>query len=339
MLRTVRFQKLQERRILLNDSGDGAGGIIPVYKPSGPTSHDMVAMLRKRFGIRKIGHTGTLDPLAEGLLLCCTGKCTRLSRFFMALDKEYRALARFGASTDTMDSEGRILNTVSGVELETERLALICKELVGESEQTPPMFSAVKRNGKPLYRLARQGKQIVLTPRPINIYKLALMSVEGDRAHLKIRCSSGTYIRALIDDIGKRTGFGAYLESLTRTAIGPFDIRSSYAPEQINELECGEMAMIPEKALEFLPAFVTTRSEGIRFSHGQNVKFDPMRYRAPVHTREKGNMETSESGPVLDESAFLTILTENGNFLGIGSKGESGTVKPIVVFRPGGGET
>lgn len=323
----------------MNDPVKGFDGIIPVNKPRGPTSHDIVAMLRKHLGMKKIGHTGTLDPLAEGLLLCCTGKCTRLSRFFMSLNKEYLAVARFGASTDTMDSEGYFTHGISDVVLDRGRLNDICRDLVGEIEQTPPMFSAVKMNGKPLYRLARKGKSVDRIPRLVRIYGLTLISVEDYRAFLKIRCSSGTYIRSLIDDIGKQIGPGAYLESLTRTSIGPFKLHNSFTPEQMKKLGFEKIAMVPEEAMSFLPAFMLTASERKRFNHGLSIEFDSARYRAPFLPRDTETAKKGEVGTGSNQQSVISVLSENNTFLGIGSRSGLSTIKPMVVFRSGNGET
>ena len=207
-------------------------GILLVDKPQGWTSHDVVAKLRGVLGERRIGHSGTLDPMATGLLVVFLGRATRAVQFAEAHEKTYLADMRTGIVTDTQDITGEVLKT-SGIRPKREDLLSVLPEFTGELMQLPPMYSAVKINGQRLYKLARNGVEIQRQPRPITIGELSLLGEgEGDFS-LRIRCSKGTYIRTLVNDIGEKMGCGAALSSLRRITSGDFSISQAYTLEQI----------------------------------------------------------------------------------------------------------
>ncbi len=207
-------------------------GILLVDKPQGWTSHDVVAKLRGVLGERRIGHSGTLDPMATGLLVVFLGRATRAVQFAEAHEKTYLAGMRTGIVTDTQDITGEVLKT-SGIRPKREDLLSVLPEFTGELMQLPPMYSAVKINGQRLYKLARNGVEIQRQPRPITIGELSLLGEgEGDFS-LRIRCSKGTYIRTLVNDIGEKMGCGAALSSLRRITSGDFSISQAYTLEQI----------------------------------------------------------------------------------------------------------
>ncbi len=207
-------------------------GILLVDKPQGWTSHDVVAKLRGVLGERRIGHSGTLDPMATGLLVVFLGRATRAVQFAEAHEKTYLADMRTGIVTDTQDITGEVLKT-SGIRPKREELLSVLPEFTGELMQLPPMYSAVKINGQRLYKLARNGVEIQRQPRPITIGELSLLGEgEGDFS-LRIRCSKGTYIRTLVNDIGEKLGCGAALSSLRRITSGDFSISQAYTLEQI----------------------------------------------------------------------------------------------------------
>ena len=207
-------------------------GILLVDKPQGWTSHDVVAKLRGVLGERRIGHSGTLDPMATGLLVVFLGRATRAVQFAEAHEKTYLADMRTGIVTDTQDITGEVLKT-SGIRPKREDLLSVLPEFTGELMQLPPMYSAVKINGQRLYKLARNGVEIQRQPRPITIGELSLLGEgEGDFS-LRIRCSKGTYIRTLVNDIGEKLGCGAALSSLRRITSGDFSISQAYTLEQI----------------------------------------------------------------------------------------------------------
>lgn len=212
-----------------------------IYKPKGITSHDVVSRLRKIYGLKKIGHLGTLDPLAEGVLPICLGQATRLIEYFPD-DKRYRAEVTLGRTTTTLDSEGEEVSLMdcTGLDVSAERLAEVLRQFTGTILQQVPLYSAVHVGGKKLYELARQGKTADLPTRETTIHELALCSINLENpAHpvltLDIHCSSGTYIRSLARDIGEALGCGAYMSALVRTRHGRFDIQDSVGLDTLKE--------------------------------------------------------------------------------------------------------
>lgn len=214
---------------------DELKGFLLVDKPSGPTSHDVVDMVRKATGVRKVGHAGTLDPFASGLMLLAVGKATKEISKFVGLDKTYTATMRFCATSDTMDRTG-IVTPKEGLcpEVSQERLEEVISNFVGESEQVPPMYSAKKVGGRKLYDLARKGIEVKREPRKIMVHGLTLQSFMWPVAVIEAHVSSGTYIRALAHDIGEALGCGAYLEELRRTAIGRYRIEEALPTDQLS---------------------------------------------------------------------------------------------------------
>ena len=198
------------------------GGLLIIDKPAGWTSHDVVAKCRSLLKIRQIGHTGTLDPMATGVLLLCLGTATKMSRFLVGLEKEYLGTMYLGATSDTLDAQGRITTQVERVETPGDQIEAVFAQFNGELQQIPPMYSAVKHHGQPLHRLARRGQTVDRQPRTVTIRSLRLMRYQPPRVDFRVVCTSGTYIRVLAADIGDQLGTGAYLESLRRQRVGPF---------------------------------------------------------------------------------------------------------------------
>jgi len=198
-----------------------------VDKPAGPTSHDVVDAVRRRFGLRKVGHGGTLDPMATGLLVLLVGRGTKLAERVMASDKVYEGVFRLGVETDTEDVEGRVVveRDPSGVGADAVQEAMARRR--GDLMQTPPMVSAVKHGGQPLYKLARRGQTVERRPRLIHVYEFAMLGFEPPRVHFRLRCTKGTYVRTLCADIGRELGCGAFLESLRRTRSGDLRIEDA----------------------------------------------------------------------------------------------------------------
>ncbi|NIP58321.1 MAG: tRNA pseudouridine(55) synthase TruB, partial [Gemmatimonadetes bacterium] len=206
--------------------GAGADGVLPVDKPVGPTSHDVVARARRALDTGRIGHTGTLDPFASGLLLLCVGPATRLSEYLTALEKSYVAVARLGVGTDTLDPEGAVVErSDSWSELDRARIEEASASFLGRREQVPPQFSAKKVGGEAMYARARRGERVELSPIPVEIHELELLGVDLPDVRLRIRCSSGTYVRALARDLGAALGEPAHLAELRRTAVGSFRVQ------------------------------------------------------------------------------------------------------------------
>ena len=207
--------------------GDYMNGMLLINKPAGMTSFDVVAVLRRVTHIKQIGHTGTLDPFATGVLPICIGKATKLIEY-LPDDKEYTATVQFGANTDTYDLEGEVTQTFDKKISQTD-LKEILKDFEGEIEQLPPIYSAIKVKGKKLYEYAREGKEVEIKPRKVFIKKIELLSFdyEGQNAQILVECSKGTYIRSIAFDIGQKLNCGGYLIALKRTKAGMFSIEKS----------------------------------------------------------------------------------------------------------------
>lgn len=209
-------------------------GIINVYKPAGMTSHDVIYKVRRITGIKKVGHTGTLDPDAQGVLPVCIGTGTKLSDMLTVSDKRYTAVMRLGLETDTQDLSGKVLYTKE-VNVTAEEIKKAVSGFVGDISQIPPMFSAVKVNGQKLYKLGRQGIEIERKPRSISIYGIDILKIDGNDVTLDIKCSKGTYIRTLCRDIGEVLGTGAAMAALTRTESAGFSVENSVTLKQLEE--------------------------------------------------------------------------------------------------------
>lgn len=224
-------------------------GIIIIDKPQGKTSHDMVYFMRKLTGIKKIGHTGTLDPEATGVLPVCIGSATKAADMLTLSDKRYTAELVLGMTTDTQDASGEVL-TECAVNLTAAQIEAAVKSFVGEMEQIPPMYSAIKQNGKKLYELARKGIEVERKKRKITIHEINILDIDTEsyRVKIDVLCSKGTYIRTLCEDIGAKLGVGAYMNTLRRTKTGPFALEDSYRVEELQKMrEAGTLdeAVIP----------------------------------------------------------------------------------------------
>lgn len=202
-------------------------GILLVDKPTECTSHDVVARLRQKLNIRRIGHAGTLDPMATGLLILLVGKATKVSHFLTHLDKTYVGTILLGKSTNTHDADGDILQEASVPSLSAEQIQTHFNHLTGDQYQLPPMFSAKKIKGVPLYKLARKGKVMERKPRLIHVFSYEVLEVSLPKIEFQITCSKGTYVRTLAHDLGQEIGCGAHLSALRRTAIGHFSIKKA----------------------------------------------------------------------------------------------------------------
>ena len=216
-----------------------------IDKPKGITSHDVVDRVRGIFNIRKVGHTGTLDPAATGLLLICLGKATRLTSFLQDLDKTYQGVMVFGLTTSSMDEESETLEEKDASSLNRDEVENLFTHLRGKITQTPPIFSAVHWKGERLYKLAREGLEPTPPPRQVEIYALSLLDfIEGrhPQVKFKIHCSKGTYVRSLCAEVGKYSGYGAYQASLQRTRIGPFLLEKARTLEDLENIMAGDSA-------------------------------------------------------------------------------------------------
>lgn len=210
-------------------------GLLLVDKPAGPTSHDVVDLVRKRFRLEKVGHTGTLDPIATGLLVLTIGKATKLTEKLTAQTKDYETTIVLGMTSDTQDVHGKILTQTPDTPTSEKKVREAILSFLGEQEQIPPMFSAVKVQGKKLYELARKGKEIPRAPKKINLFEIKILKMELPRATFFVSCSKGTYIRTLCNDIGAKLGCGGVMYSLRRVRQGPFEIAESRPLREILE--------------------------------------------------------------------------------------------------------
>ncbi|MDD6213816.1 MAG: tRNA pseudouridine(55) synthase TruB [Firmicutes bacterium] len=272
-------------------------GIIVINKPIGKTSHDMVYFVRRLCGIKKVGHTGTLDPDATGVLPVCVGKATKAADMLTMSDKAYRAQLVFGMTTDTLDASGEILSD-QPVHASHENIEKAIKSFIGEIEQIPPMFSAIKKDGKKLYDLARRGITVEREKRKVTIYDIEIIDIDTENytAVIDVSCSKGTYIRTLCDDIGMKLGCGAYMNTLVRTKSSIFDISESFTEKQLLEMKKNgtlETAFIPVDAL---------------FSEYDKVVLDTF-----LAQKAKNGVRIRKNG--LSEGAFYRLYEENGTFI------------------------
>jgi len=233
--------------------GELLDGVLLLDKPEGLSSNHALQRAKRALDARKAGHTGTLDPFATGLLVCCLGRATKLAGQLLDSDKGYVATISFGTETDSGDLTGNVVSTADeGFEAVTaEALQAILPEFRGDIEQIPPMHSALKRDGKPLYKYAREGIELERPPRAVTIHKLDVLSVTATEAVIDVVCSKGTYIRTLAQDIGRRLGCGAHLRALRRTRVGPFHIDQAIALETLQKMDAPQSVLID---LNDLPA-------------------------------------------------------------------------------------
>ncbi len=291
-----------------SDAAPATSGALIVNKPSGPTSHDIVALVRRATGIRKVGHTGTLDPIAQGVLPLLLGRATRLAQFFAGADKEYEADLRLGASTDTYDVTGRILEA-SATETATGRLDLTDVEAAisafrGTCLQEPPPFSAKKVLGTPACRLARLNRPVRLTPVQVTVHALDILAFGGDRLRLRVVCSSGFYVRSLAHALGERLRTGAYLEALTRTRSGEFTLDHALSLATLENDPATALARtIPlDQLLGGLPGLVLNGDGVIRAARGNVI--------GPMHLVRPLPVGGADNVRLVDQEGHLVAIAQ-----------------------------
>jgi tRNA pseudouridine55 synthase len=307
-------------------------GVLNIYKPSGPTSHDVVARVRRLLGVRRVGHAGTLDPMARGVLVICVGSATRIVEYFSEMPKSYLAEMTLGIATDTQDVTGRLLEEKPAQHVKQEALREVLGQFRGPILQVPPMVSAVKHEGRRLYELARAGQEVERAARPVTLYDLELRDFRpGERptATLAVTCSGGTYVRTLCAEIGAALGTGAALSDLERTAVGPFRAAESRTLEELERLSTEgrlqEALLAPAAALAHLPTVVVDEAGCVEIGHG----------RAAAYTGEReGAAPRAAEGE--EPSPVVRVLDEAGELIAIGRVDErdgSRVVAPEKVFR------
>src|SRR6266700_3859573 len=262
-------------------------GILNINKTTGMTSHDVVAKVRKILRQKRVGHTGTLDPAASGVLPICIGQATRVAEYLSESGKAYQAEIIFGAVTDTFDTEGTVIRTAPVAELTLPQIEEALSHFLGRQVQLPPRYSAIKIQGQPAYKRVRAGEEISLEPRSINIAQLEIIAWDSPRLTLAIECSKGTYIRSLAYDLGEHLGCGAYLGALVRTRSGPFTLAGSITLEQLAEASEEETIsrylLAADSALQNYPALELDAATIERVLHG-NSFHNPQSHLQPATT-------------------------------------------------------
>ena len=284
-------------------------GILNVYKEKGYTSHDVVAKLRGIVGQKKIGHTGTLDPDAVGVLPVCLGKATKLCDMLTDKDKTYEAILLLGRSTDTQDTSGTTLTTRDTSALTEEKVTEVIESYVGEYDQIPPMYSALKVNGKKLYELAREGKVVERKARRVVIYQIRILKMELPRVKMEVSCSKGTYIRTLCHDIGETLGCGGCMESLVRTRVSSFRIADSMTLEEISQKcmkDCLMDVVIPiDTMFQEYQRIVVKRSWDFLAKNGNSLPMNAVYFENEEKSREKVDGD------------YMRLYDEQGHFVAI----------------------
>lgn len=287
-------------------------GFVVIDKPVGITSHDVVSRVRRILGTRKVGHTGTLDPFATGVLPVAVNDGTKVIPFLDEGSKTYEALLRLGVTTDTLDMTGVVLSESDPYRITREQLISCLAEFTGAISQIPPMYSAIKQNGQPLYKLARQGMDVERKARDVEIYSLELLSFDLPHAAVRVVCSRGTYVRSLADDIGRSLGCGAALQELRRTASGPFRIEVAVTlqtlEEMVSEGRVSEVCVSPSAAIDHLPDLPLTAKgeEGLRF--GRAPSWDAVLLETPVTCSQETPARLTFGGKL----AAIAMLVPSG---------------------------
>lgn len=253
-------------------------GVLPVDKPEGPTSHDVVAAARRALGERRIGHTGTLDPFASGLMLLCVGAATRLAEFLTGMDKGYEAVVRLGVATDSGDRDGEVTRaTEAWRDVTGEDVERALSGLRGTIVQRPPSLSAKKVEGVAAHRRVRRGEAVELPPQQVTVHELRVEAFAPPELRVAVRCSSGTYVRALARDLGDALGVGAHLTALRRTSVGAFDLTGALAPEDLSDRGRVAAALLsPLEAVAHLPRLDVPPPAVDDLGHGRSVEADAL---------------------------------------------------------------
>ena len=292
-------------------------GVLVVNKEAGWTSHDVVAKVRHLLGGSKVGHAGTLDPAATGLLPLLIGKGTRIAEYLMEWDKEYRAVLRLGETTDTQDATGTVLDRQATEEVTPAAIHKAVQKFCGAIDQIPPMYSAVKVEGVHLYKSARAGKMIDRKARAVVIHELEVLAIDGRDVTLRVICSKGTYIRTLCADIGAALGVGAHLLSLERRRVGPLTLDRALTIDDlvirqaIGQLEDDLLSL--DQVLQDLPALAVDEQTASRVCHGVPVPVSKIRPRSPAH--EKVQISPGKPVRIHGDGGLLAIgrLAQEGN--------------------------
>lgn len=294
---------------------DPVDGLLLLNKPPGMSSNQALQRVRRLINARKAGHTGSLDPAATGMLPLCFGEATKVCGYLLNADKSYRVTAKLGSATDTGDADGTVIESADLPNLDADDWNTLLQGFLGESEQVPPMYSALKKDGKRLYELARKGEEVERAPRPIRIDAIELLEAAGTRLVFRVACSKGTYIRVLVEDIARRAGTVAHTQRLHRESVGAFasdgmvDMATVEALAEAGPEPLREKLLPAEVALAAMPEVSVSSDDADRFSGGQAV----------VALNE---------GP----QGLARVYATGSRFLGVGELDENGRVAPRRVF-------
>lgn len=291
-------------------------GIILLDKPRGFTSNAALQKVRWLLNAEKAGHTGSLDPLATGVLPLCFGEATKFSQYLLDADKAYETVAQLGVTTTTADAEGEVIER-KPVNISEAQLEALLPQFRGDLQQIPPMYSALKRDGQPLYKLARAGEVVEREPRSVTIARLDLLSLEAERARFAVSCSKGTYIRTLVEDIGRELGCGAHVAELRRTQAGPFGLSQTVTLEALEQAhaeggsEALDAFLLPvDSGLEHWPLLQLSEHSAFYWLHGQPVR-----------------------APQAPQFGMMRVQDHNGRFIGIGEVSDDGRIAPRRLIR------
>ena len=295
--------------------GRNVSGIILLDKPLGITSNKALQIVKRLFNAAKAGHTGSLDPLATGLLPLCLGEATKVSGFLLDADKSYIATIKLGVKTSSADAEGEVLQTRPVEKYSNKQIKSAIEPFLGDIEQVPPMHSALKVDGQPLYKLAHQGQVIERKARSVHIFDIEVLRFEYDEIDIRVECSKGTYIRTLAEDIGEQLGCGAHLSALRRITSGPFDLEDSFTLAELEDVaetgfaELDNLLIPSEDALDDWETVTLSRDAAFYIAQGQAVQV-----------------------PKAPTSGLVRLFSEEKGFIGIGEILEDGRVKPHRLF-------
>ena len=293
-------------------------GLLLLNKPAGMTSNQALQKVKRLLGARKAGHTGSLDPAATGMLPLCFGEATKVSAYLLDADKTYRVTARLGVATDTGDAEGQATETADVPDWQAEKWAAALESFLGESEQVPPMYSALKHGGKRLYELARKGETVERQPRRIRVFDIGLLELAGDRLVFRVRCSKGTYVRTLVEDVARAAGTVAHTAHLHREAVGGFgpaqmlDMQGIESAASAGDESLSGYLLTPDAAIEGWRRCSVAHGDGERFCGGQAVRCG------------------------LDGTGLVRVYDEKDRFLGVGELMGDAFVAPRRIFKLAG---
>ena len=291
-------------------------GIVNVMKPAGMTSHDVVAKLRRVYHTKKVGHTGTLDPDAVGVLPVCVGQATRLVEYFTEKDKTYKVIMKFGTETNTQDASGEVTVETELPSLSKAEFIAVTEQFIGEIKQVPPMYSAIKKDGQPLYKLARQGVEVEVEPRPVVIHGIKVLMYNKESAMLEVHCGKGTYIRTLCQDLGRACGSSAHMTYLMRLSSGMFTITDAVPLARLEQSETPEQFLQDmNSCLGDMPSLIITVGK-------------------MTERLVNGLSQKAPGADLLPDGTVCRAVTQEGMLLSIGTIADK-AFQPNKVFKSG----